>query len=77
MLVQVEESHQSFGSRLQLHHLCPGLHHAHASLHYESQHMQKNSFTKGTNLRHQRDRCPALIVLSQEEGRLSITESHI
>lgn len=33
MLIQVEESHQPFGSCLQLYHLCPGLHHTHASLH--------------------------------------------
>lgn len=35
MLIQVEESHQPFGSSLQLHHLCPGLHHTHASLHWK------------------------------------------
>lgn len=76
MLIQVEESHQSLGSRLQLDHLCPGLHHAHASLHCESQHMQKNSFTLSTIISDtKRSRCPALFVFSQEEGRLSVTES--
>lgn len=33
MLVQVEESDQTFRSCLQLHHLCAWLHHTHASLH--------------------------------------------
>lgn len=40
MLIQVEESHQPFGSSLQLYHLCPGLHHTHASLHCRRKHTQ-------------------------------------
>lgn len=41
MLIQVEESHQPFGSSLQLDHLCPGLHHRHASLHCGKQHTRQ------------------------------------
>lgn len=33
VLIQVEQSHQPFGSCFQLYHLCAGLHHTHASLH--------------------------------------------
>lgn len=52
MLIQVEESHQSFGPCLQLHHLRPRLHHAHASLHCGPEKRKKHIINKIINCKH-------------------------
>lgn len=61
MLIQVEESHQPFGSCLQLHHLRPRLHDTHASLHCRRKKTCANTKGQGhTILKHGGNRCPAL-----------------
>lgn len=76
MLIQVEESHQPFGSSLQLHHLCPGLHHTHASLHWKRKKKKRHVQTQTLgSVEHyakiQREQVPGLICLWRKHDKVS------
>lgn len=70
MLIQVEESHQPFGSCLQLHHLCPGLHDTHASLHCRRKNRYKHGGSVEHYIRTQREQVPAFICLCRKQGEV-------